>query len=425
LRDIGCELREIESASGTGRGFDVDHTYVFLPVVRLAEIQKSKGLVAMIRAHKIRIYPNNKQATMPMKHCGVSRLAYNTCLAKQNADYTDGIKHNYYSIKKWWNSIKGERFPFVYEVSKWAAEAAIAGLGGAFKKLYGKQNAHPKFHKKGVHDSFRIDGNVIKTGGKLLKLPKRLNIRMAESLRYDASKIYNVTVSRTAGMWFASIQCEVPDSENQASGEVGIDLGIKDLATLSDGTKYENPHVEKKYRKKIAYAQRRLHRRKKGSKGRRKAQNLLAKLYYKATCARKDYTHKFTSEVAGKYATVCLEDLNVRGMQGNHHLARAISDAALAEIRRQFEYKATEVRYVGRFEPSSKTCGVCGYYKQDMTLAIREWVCPNCGATHDRDVNAAANILRWASPEVKPADRHTNAKAAGMKRESNGSPAIA
>jgi putative transposase len=157
-------------------------------------------------------------------------------------------------------------------------------------------------------------------------------------------------------MWFASIQCEVPDSENQASGEVGIDLGIKDLATLSDGTKYENPRVERKYRKKIAYAQRRPHRRKKGSMDRRKAQNLLAKLYYRAACARKDYTHKFTSEIAVKYAAVCLEDLNVRGMQANDRFARAVGDAALAEIRRQFEYKANEVRYVDRFAPSSKTC---------------------------------------------------------------------
>jgi putative transposase len=310
-------------------------------------------------------------------------------------------------------------------VSKWAAEAATADLGAAFKKMYDKQNAHPKFHKKGVHDSFRIDGSAIKIDGNTLKLPKKLNVKMAEPLRYEAIKIYNVTVSHTAGMWFASIQCEVPDSENQTSGKVGIDLGVKDLATLSDGTRYENPRVEKKHRKKIAHAQRRLHRRTKGSKNRRKAQKLLARAYYKAASARKDYTHKLTSEVSSKYAVICLEDLNVKGMQANHRLARAISDAALAEIRRQVEYKANEVRYVGRFEPSSKTCNACGHFKQDLTLAVREWVCPSCGMTHDRDVNAAINILRWATPKIKPVDRHTNAKAAGMNQESNENCAIA
>jgi putative transposase len=356
---------------------------------------------------------------MLSKHCGVSRLAYNVCLAKWDEDYKNGVKHNYYSIKKWWNCIKGEFYRFVYEVSKWAPEAAIADLGGAFKKMFDGQNAHPTFHKKGVKDSFRIDGSVIKCDGNTLCLPKGLNIRMAEVLHYEASKIYNVTVSLTACMWFASIQCEVPESENQADGTVGIDLGVKDLATLSDETKEENPCMEKKFRRKIAHAQRSLHRKQKGSNNRKKAQNKVAKTYYRMACTRHDATHKFTARVTHKYGTVCLEDLNVKGMLANHHLARAISDAALSEVRRQFGYKAREVRFIERFAPSSKTCNVCDYYKQDMTLSVREWVCPDCGIGHDRDINAAKNILRWASPEVKPVDCQTNAKAGRAKQESN------
>jgi len=358
----------------------------------------------MKRAHRIRLYPNNEQATALSKHCGVARLAYNVCLAKWNGDYAAGIKHNYYSIKKWFNGIKGERYPFVYDVSKWAAEAAIADLNSAFKKMYGKRNAHPKFHKKGVHDSFRIDGSVAKAVGKTLFLPKGLEIRMAEELRYTPSKVHNVTVSRTADMWFASIQCEVPESENQAEGTVGIDLGVKDLAVLSDGTRYGNPRAERKLRRKIARAQRNLHRKRKGSSNRRKARLKLAKAYYQAACARKDYTHKFTSDVASRYGTVCLEDLNVKGMLANHRLARAIGDAALSEVRRQFGYKAREVRLIGRYEPSSKTCSVCDGYNAGLTLSMREWDCPVCGAHLDRDVNAAKNILRWATPEVKPVD---------------------
>ena len=140
-----------------------------------------------------------------------------------------------------------------------------------------------------------------------------------------------------------------------------------------------------------------LHRKQKGSKNRRKAQSKLARLYYRMACARSDCIHKFTSEVADRYATVCLEDLNVSGMLKNHNLARAISDVAFGECRRQFEYKAKEIRYVGRFAPSSKTCHVCGYYRQDLKLSEREWVCAQCESKHNRDENAAKNIEKWAT----------------------------
>jgi len=349
----------------------------------------------MKRAHKIRIYPNNVQATMLSKHCGVARLAYNTCLAKWNDDYEkNNTAHNYYSIKKWFNSIKKECYPFVFEVSKWAAEAAIADLGSAFKKFFSKQNEHPKFHKKGIKDSFRIDGSVIKVLGKTLFLPKGLKIQMAEELRFEATKIYNVTISKASKRWFVSIQCEVAECENQAQGEVGIDLGVKDLAVLSDGVKYENPRTEHKWRSKIARSQRSLHRKRKGSGNRRKAQRKLATIYWKAANARKDYTHKMTSDVINKYAVICLEDLNVKGMLTNHNLARVISDAALAEIRRQFEYKARETRYVGKFEATTKPCCVCGK-PHDMPLSKRIMDC-ECGNRMCRDVNAAINILNLA-----------------------------
>jgi putative transposase len=229
---------------------------------------------------------------------------------------------------------------------------------------------------------------------------------MAEELRFEASKIYNVTVSRTADMWFASISCEVPESENQAEGGVGIDVGIKDLATLSDGTKYGNPRIEKQFAKKIAYAQRGLARKQKGSNNRRKARMKLAKLYYRQACMRLDYQHKFTTEVCRKYAAVCLEDLNIKGMLANHKLAKAISDASWNKAIAQFGYKAKEVIRIGRFEPSSQVCHCCNYQNTELKLSDRVWVCPECGAKLDRDINAAKNILRWASPEVKPVDCH-------------------
>ena len=348
----------------------------------------------MKRAHKIRIYPNNVQRSALSRHCGCARLAYNVCLAKWNEDYANEIMHNYYSIKKWFNSVKGEKYPFVYEVSKWACEAAIADLSSAFKRFFTKQNEHPTFHKKGIHDSFRIDGSVIKFDGNMLYLPKGLCLRMAETLRYEPIKIYNVTISKTANRWFASVQCEVPESENQAEGAVGVDLGINQHATLSDGTVYENIKIEREYRRKLARAQRSLHRKQKGSKNRRKAQKRLATIYWRMANKRNDNIHKFTATVTQRYAIVCLENLNVSGMVKNHYLAKAMSDVSLGEVKRQFEYKAKETRFVGRFEPTSKPCCECGKV-HDMPLHIRQMIC-ECGNNKNRDHNAAINILRLA-----------------------------
>ena len=361
----------------------------------------------MKRAHKIRIYPNNKQQTMLLKHCGCARLAYNVCLSKWNDDYADGIKHNYFSIKKWFNSVKRERYPFVYEVSKWAMEAAIKDLETGFLSFYRKTTNHPRFHKKGVRDSFRIDGSVIKVDGETLTLPKGLSLRMAEELRYDAQKIYNVTVSRRADKWYVSIQVEIADipSENQAGiiGIVGVDLGINRLATLSDGTEYPNIGVEPKYRKRLRMAQKSLARKDKGSKNWHKAQIRLARLYERMSNTRSDNTHKLTTEVAGKYGIVCLEDLNVSGMLANHKLARSIADVSFYEVRRQFEYKAQGVWYVSRYAPTSKACSGCGKV-HDMPLSKREMIC-DCRLCIDRDLNAAINIVRWASPDTKPVDK--------------------
>ena len=348
----------------------------------------------MKRARKIRIYPNDVQRTALLRHCGCARLAYNACLAKWNDDYTSGVKHNYYSIKKWFNSIKRERYPFVYEVSKWACEAAIADLGDAFNRFFSKQNERPTFHKKGIRDSFRIDGSVVKIDGHVLRLPKGLCTRMAEPLRYEPIKIYNVTVSKTANRWFVSIQCEVPESENQAKGAAGIDLGISQHATLSDGAVFENIKLEKKYRRKLARTQRSLHRKQKGGKNRRKARERLSTIYWRMANKRNDNIHKFTTAVTSVCETVCLEDLNVAGMARNRNLAKALSDAAFGEIARQFEYKAKETRYVGRFEPTTKPCCECGKL-HEMPLSKRRMVC-ECGNDKGRDHNAAINILKKA-----------------------------
>jgi putative transposase len=236
---------------------------------------------------------------------------------------------------------------------------------------------------------------------------------MAEKLRYQPSKIYNATISERAGKWFVSIQCELPDCENQAEGIIGIDLGLKSQAVLSDGTVYPNLNLAKRYERQLRHIQRGVSRKRKGSNNRQKAVKRLARLHYRIACLRGDCIHKFTSEVASNYGVVCLEDLNVSGMMKNHRLARAIADVSFYEIRRQFSYKAREVRIVGRFEATSKVCSSCGYRAETMPLSIRSWICPACGISHDRDINAAINILRWAKAEVGPTVGYTGSNACG------------
>lgn len=168
-------------------------------------------MTVMRRAFKTRLNVNNKTGNMLARWCGISRLAYNTCLMKWNMDYRDGVaKHNYYSIKKWFNSVKYERFPFIKECSKWVPEAAIKDLQNGFTNLFQHRGNHPKLHRKGHNDSFRIDGSVVKIDGRTVRLPKKLTIRMMERIPHERriTKINNITVSHKAGLWFISVNYE-------------------------------------------------------------------------------------------------------------------------------------------------------------------------------------------------------------------------
>ena len=355
----------------------------------------------MQRAHKTRIYPNDRQCSYLVACCGAARFAYNKCLEQWERDYRagDGVSHNYYSIKKWFNGVKGELFPWTYQYPKSIYDAAIQNLADGYDAFFSGQRNHPRFHKKGRRDSFRIDGDRIKFDGKYmtlpgasgLKLPERFRtIKMAEPLRYDATKIYNVTVSQRAGMWFVSICCEVEDVPNESHNAVGIDLGVKELATLSDGTVVHNPKLYRKRERRMKHLQREVSRKQKGSANRRKAKLRLARYQYRTACMRQDYIHKATTEIANQYGIVFMEDLNVGGMTKSHHLAKSIQDASFSEFARQLSYKASVFK-VDRFFPSSQLCSGCGR-RQKMPLDVRTYECPNCGLEIDRDLNAAINI---------------------------------
>ena len=378
----------------------------------------------MNRTFKTRIYPNNVQESYLRGCCGFSRAAYNICLGMWNDDYDNGVIHNYYSIKKKFNARKKAEFPWMYEYSKWIGEAAIQDLANGFKSFFRGNTRHPRFHKKGVHDSFRIDGSAVKVDGRYLRLPKGLTLKMAEPMRYqDCSKIYNVTVSKTAGRWFVSISCEVPDTACESQAAVGIDMGCHVLMALSDGTVVENPRWYRRRERRMKRLQRNLSRKHKGSSNWKKAKEELARYQYRTACMRADYVHKATTAIAAEYGIVFLEDLNVKGMARNHRLAKSISDASMSMAASQLSYKATVAR-IDRWYPSSKTCSNCGCV-QDMPLSERTYECPDCGAVIDRDVNAAINILNVGManyPELMPVEDADATAERPVKQESSGRP---
>lgn len=351
------------------------------------------------RSHKIRLSPNNTQATYFSKACGCSRLAYNWGLAKWKSSYDEGEKPTAFVVKKLFNSVKKDEFPFVYEVTKWGPEQAFRNLDSAFKRFFKTKKGYPKFKKKGVRDSFYISGTVLKVNDYQVKVPKLGWVKMTEPLRYNG-KVVSAVISRKADWWFISINVEIDncdiDGEKQTVKPAGIDFGVSKFATLSDGIVFENPRVADKFSPRLRLLNKSLSRKAKGSNRFRKAKLKLQRLHVRIGDYRSDVTHKFSRHIADNYTDVCLEDLNVSGMMRNHKLAKAVADVSFREARRQLEYKCQKVHVVDRWFPSTKTCFECGVVN-NMNLGDRVFKC-ECGAEIDRDLNAAQNIMRQGLP---------------------------
>lgn len=366
----------------------------------------------MKRAHKIKLNPTPDQARFLTESCDAARFAYNWGLGQWNEQYRAYRKGerdkppNALDIKKQFNALKYEAFPFVTQTAGRCTEWGFECLGRAwknhFESMTGKRKGSPvgKPEFKSRFDdkqAFRagVGSREIRVKGHELRIP-RLNtaINMAECLRYSHAQIGSVVISHYAGQWWASFFVDVPDAVNAAaSGVIGVDLGIKTLAVLSDGTEYPNPKRYAALERKLARLQRGLSRKQKGSKNREKAKAKVAKLHYQIACQRGDATHKMTCTIARKADVVGLEGLNVDGMKRNRRMAKAVSDASFGEIRRQLGYKVNRVVIVGRFFASSQICNQCGRVNPEVKkLSVRAWICSGCGAHHDRDVNAARNI---------------------------------
>jgi len=367
------------------------------------------------RSHVIQLKPNNQQATYFEKACGCQRFVYNWGLAAWKEAYEAGDKPTGRGLKKQFNAIKHNEYPWLTEVTKCVVDYGFEHLNMAFRNFFRTKNGktYPKFHKKGVKDSFTIDNTKFVVDDEKIRIPKLGWVRMTEELRFNG-KLMSATVKKRAGKWFVSIVVETAAiSESPASGAVGIDLGVKTLATLSDETVFENPKTHYKYDKQLRRAQKSLSRKKKGSKNRAKAKLKLSRIHYRINCVVDDCIHKMTRHVANNYHTVVLEDLNVKGMLKNRHLSKAVSRSSFHKIRRFLQYKCGDVRVVDRFYASSKTCSACGRVKE-MPLHFRTYDC-ECGLRLCRDLNAARNILAQGLGDVKPVE--TKALAANNSSE--------
>lgn len=386
----------------------------------------------MLRSHKITLNPNDKQSTYFVKACGVARFAFNWALAEWEKQYTAGGKPTQASLRRQLNAMKREQFPWMLEVTKNAPQMAIIHLGQAFQNFFAGRAKYPTFKKKGIHDSFTLSNDQFIMRGKKIRIPNLGWVKMKEKLRFSG-KVMSATVSRQADKWFVSITVDTNDipplCTNQTS--VGVDLGINRLATLSNGTMIVGSKPYKTLLHRLQRMTRSLSRKKKGSKNRAKAKTKLARTYARIANIRRDELHKLTTELTSQYGLIAIEDLNVRGMMSNHHLARAVGDMGFREFRRQLEYKSAmrggTVVAVERWFASSKICSTCDFRMENMTLSVRKWNCPNCGSRHDRDLNAAMNIEKQAVSstvaacgEESSGGVHPNTvKLASMKQESN------
>lgn len=377
----------------------------------------------VVRGYKTELDLNNEQRTACLKHAGTARFAYNWGLARYQQEYAAGrTTPNAQSLHKELNALKPTVYPWMYEVSKCAPQEALRHLETAFKKfftnvkrkaqgVYRGKLGYPRYKakSKGI-GSFHVTG-AIHVFDESIQIPRLGRIRVYErGYLPTKAKVLSATISEQAGHWFISLQVEESIAEPcKATGPIlGIDVGVKTLATLSNGTTVANPKALRSNLKKLRRASREHSRKHKGSKNRAKATRKLARLHAHIANIRMDALHKATSQMVMKTkssderpAVIVIEDLQVSGMLKNRKLSRAIADVGWAEFRRQITYKAEragiDVMVVSRWEPSSKTCSWCGWIDADLTLADRIFQCEACGYVADRDANAAVNLALMAA----------------------------
>lgn len=363
---------------------------------------------------KFRIYPNCEQQQKINCILGCVRFVYNHFLAIHRDEWK--VNHNsltYVKTSKLLTDLKKrEETAWLKEADSYALQQSLRDLDHAYGNFFRKRARYPRFKSKHTHtQSYRTNNvnNCIRIVDKKIKLPKLGFVKIKQSRTFEG-RILNATINHTAsGKYFVSL-CVEMDKEKlvcfNAGGRVGIDVGLKEFYTDSNGNTVANTRILKKLSKKLAREQRRLSHKMPKSRNREKARIRVARVYERITNIRKDFLHKLSTQLARENQTIAVEHLNVKGMLKNHKLARSISDVSWSEFFRQLEYKTElhggEVIKIDMFYPSSQICYNCGYQNTEIkNLSIREWTCPKCGIHHDRDINAAKNILHRALEEKK------------------------
>ncbi|AKB77909.1 Mobile element protein [Methanosarcina horonobensis HB-1 = JCM 15518] len=365
-------------------------------------------MYSMLKAYKYRIYPNKKQKEMIQVHFGACRFVYNWALEQKIKTYEQTKK----SISRFdlQHILVHEVKPsneWLKEANSQALLASLVNVESAFTKFFREKSGFPKFKsKKNPVQSYQMPQHyAVDFEKQIIKLPKIGEVKTILHRRFEG-KLKTATISRSStGKYYISIlvdnEKDIPEKQNfSESTTIGIDAGIKDFAVLSNGEKVENPKYLKNSLKRMKVLQKRVSRKVKGSKNRNKARQHLSKIHETISNQRNNFQHQLSFRLISENQAIALETLNVKGMVKNHCLAQSISDASLSGFVTKLEYKAEwlgkTILRIGRFEPSSKLCNVCGHHNSNLTLDVREWTCPDCKTKHDRDVNAAINIKKFS-----------------------------
>ena len=350
-----------------------------------------------------RIYPTSSQVEKMRDTSDACRFVWNYFLGKRSLLYRTQLRSmNYYNCANELPLLK-KVFPWLVKAESTSLQECLQDLQQAFVNFFENHAGYPEFKfKKHSHINYRcryVNNNISLVDDKHIKLPRLGTVRIRLSKQLPG-KIANVTImQRPSGKFFVSITCEVPDITRSNQGmELGLDLGLHDLYTLSNGNKTPNHKFLAMYQKQLARQQRRLSRRKPGSFRYQKQRFKVARLHENIANTRMDYLHQESTKLARLCSILCIEDLNIKGMSRNPYLSKAILDAGWGMFIRMLEYKLSQhggkLIKVPRFYASSQTCHICGHkYPKTKDLSVRGWTCPECGEFHDRDINAAINIL--------------------------------
>ena len=371
--------------------------------------------------YKFRIYPTEEQKAFFEKHFGCVRFIYNYLLnLRMEAYRKDKTNISGYEAKKYIAKLKKqEEYKWLSEVNSQSLQEAAIDLSKAYKRFFKKLAAYPGFKKKTSGQKFKIPQHFYLTEKGYLKVPKLKSGIKVNVHRKIEGAINHITISKTpAGKYFASFNCRVAKNrvfkkKDSKTDKIGIDLGIRSFIVTDKGEKIKAPAFLRLLERRLKTSQRSLSRKEKFSSNFYKQRKKIAIIHEKISNQRLDFLHKLSFKITDENQIIYLEDLNVKGMIKNRHLSKSISDAGWGELTRQLKYKSKwrdkELIQIGRFEASSKICNVCGYKNEDLKLHQRKWLCQECKTIHDRDINAAKNILKLGQDmsKVKPVEKST------------------